>query len=294
MSCRVRSPVSGLAWLMLCIPITVGAAEPHHTLWQVQGRVNVLYLLGSVHLLPPGEPVFTGAIENAYQDAETLVMELDLDDLDAEAVQETTLELGLLPENRSLSDEIGAELYAEVSSRARELGISADMLERFRPWFAGLTLTQLEMMRLGFSADAGVEERFLQRARRDGKEIIGLETFAEQLGMLADMSPGLARQFVAYTLEDIDGLAAEIDTLLAAWRDGDLAVLTGIHEQSFAEFPQLYEPLTVARNRKWVEQLVELLDEADDYLVIVGTLHLVGRDSLIELLESRGFSIVQQ
>ncbi len=290
----MRSRVSWLARLALCIPLTVGAAEPHHTLWQVQGRVNVMYLLGSVHLLPPGEPVFTSAIEDAYQDAETLIMELDLDDLDADVVQETTLELGLLPEDRSLSEEIGADLYAEVASRARELGIEADMLERFRPWFAGLTLTQLEMMRLGFSPDAGVEERFLQRARSDGKEILGLETFAEQLGLLAGMSPGLSRQFVAYTLEDIDGFADEIDTLLAAWRDGDVAALTKIHERSFAEFPQLYEPLTVARNRRWVERLVELLDDPDDYLVIVGTLHLVGRDSLIELLESRGYSVVQQ
>jgi uncharacterized protein YbaP (TraB family) len=42
-----------------------------------------------------------------------------------------------------------------------------------------------------------------------------------------------------------------------------------------------------------VSQVEALLDDRDDYLVVVGTLHLVGKDSLIELLQAKGHKIVQ-
>jgi hypothetical protein len=37
-----------------------------------------------------------------------------------------------------------------------------------------------------------------------------------------------------------------------------------------------------------------LLDDRDDYLVVVGALHLVGRDSVVELLRKRGYEVVQE
>jgi uncharacterized protein YbaP (TraB family) len=55
----------------------------------------------------------------------------------------------------------------------------------------------------------------------------------------------------------------------------------------------LYRPLTTDRNRRWLGQVEALLDDRDDYLVIVGTLHLVGKDSLVELLERAGHRVTQ-
>jgi uncharacterized protein YbaP (TraB family) len=52
--------------------------------------------------------------------------------------------------------------------------------------------------------------------------------------------------------------------------------------------------LTEDRNRAWVEQLGKLLDDRDDYLVVVGALHLVGRHSVVELLRRRGYTVTQQ
>jgi uncharacterized protein YbaP (TraB family) len=41
-------------------------------------------------------------------------------------------------------------------------------------------------------------------------------------------------------------------------------------------------------------RLTDLLDDRDDYLVVVGALHLVGDGSVVSLLEKRGFKVVQQ
>jgi len=87
---------------------------------------------------------------------------------------------------------------------------------------------------------------------------------------------------------------AEVDKLLAAWRSGDIDSLSKTLSEEYERFPELYGPLTENRNRAWVPQLVDLLDDDDDYLVVVGALHLVGRNSVIDLLEQRGYEVVQQ
>ena len=41
-------------------------------------------------------------------------------------------------------------------------------------------------------------------------------------------------------------------------------------------------------------RLEGLLDDRDDYLVVVGALHLVGRNSVVDLLRQRGYTVTQQ
>jgi uncharacterized protein YbaP (TraB family) len=52
--------------------------------------------------------------------------------------------------------------------------------------------------------------------------------------------------------------------------------------------------LTTDRNRRWLPKIVALLGDDQDYLVIVGALHLVGSDGLVELLRRQGYHVVQQ
>ena len=62
-------------------------------------------------------------------------------------------------------------------------------------------------------------------------------------------------------------------------------------EKSFGNYPDIYERLVVDRNRQWTSRLIDLADSGDDILVVVGALHLVGRDSVIKMLRSRGHSV---
>ncbi len=106
--------------------------------------------------------------------------------------------------------------------------------------------------------------------------------------MLAGLPDRQQREFLLYSIDDADRMAEEIDELLSAWRRGDSKALAALLAEGFEHYPDLYRPLTTDRNRRWLGQVEALLDDRDDYLVIVGTLHLVGKDSLIELLEGKG------
>jgi uncharacterized protein YbaP (TraB family) len=258
----------------------------------VKGKTNTVYLLGSVHFLRPTDRL-PAPIDAAYADAEQLLMEIDMDDIDPLQAQQLTLELGMLPEGETLESQLGAATYAKVSDYARSIGVDPLLLNRFKPWLAALTLVQFQLAKIGLDADSGVEQRFVARAMQDKKEIRGLETLREQLGMLASLPAQQQREFLLYSVEDAARATREIDDLIAAWRAGDTERLAELLDEGFEKYPDLYRPMTVDRNRKWIASIEALLDDTDDYLVIVGALHLVGKDSVIELLEKRGHEVVR-
>lgn len=282
-----------LAWALGLSASIASAAEPqHHSLWSLKGKTNTVYLLGSVHFLNAAEQL-PSVLEDAYQDAEVLLMEIDMDDLDPVETQQITMELGLQPAGKSLQQQLGQPTYAKLETRAREVGVDPGVLNRFKPWFAGMTLMQLQLMKMGLAPTAGVEQRFTARATADKKPIHGLETLREQLGMLAGLPEKQQREFLLYSIEDADRMEAEIDDLLSAWRRGDTKALSQLLAEGFDRYPDLYRPLTTDRNRRWLAQVEGLLDDREDYLVVVGTLHLVGKDSLIDLLEGKGHRVLQ-
>ena len=266
------------------------AAEPRAVLWSLKGKTNTVYLLGSVHFLRPTEQI-PAVVDAAYMDAERLLMEIDMDDLDPLEAQQVALELGMLPNDQTLEQQLGAATYAKLSAHAREVGIEPMMLNRFRPWLAALTLVQLQLVKMGLDPNSGIEQRFVARAATDKKEITGLETLREQLAMMANLPMEQQREFLLYSVEDSERAAREIDDLITAWRSGNTDQLANLMTEGFEKYPDLYRPMTVDRNRRWIAPIEDLLDDRDDYLVVVGALHLVGKDSVIELLEKRGHKI---
>jgi uncharacterized protein len=88
-------------------------------------------------------------------------------------------------------------------------------------------------------------------------------------------------------------MASEVKKLISPWPRGPPAEMAKLLQEGFDEYPDLYRPLTVDRNRKWIAQIEQLLDGRDDYLVVVGALHLVGTDSVIDLLSRKGYKIKQ-
>lgn len=280
---------------MLLLAATATAAEPgsRFTMWSVSGDRNQVYLLGSVHLLRQGDYPLPTVIDAAYADAEGLVMELDMDDLDPFAMQATVNRLGLLPPGQSLEGTLGPTDYATASRAAAELDVPLDLLARSEPWLAAITIEQLVLTRLGFNPLYGVEMTLANKAKADGKPIDGLESVDEQLGFLDGLSAAAQRDLLLQTLAEGTEIASLMDDLIAAWKTGDIAFLEANMLAELAEYPELYRSIVADRNERWLTTLEDLLDDDDDYLVIVGALHLVGVDGLPRQLASEGYDVVQ-
>ena len=263
------------------------------TMWMAEGAANRVYLLGSVHLLRQQDHPLPGVIDYAYEDAETLFMELDMDDLDPIAMQATLNRLGLLGEGESLEGVLGEDLYAEAKRSADELDIPLDMLQQTEPWYAAITIEQIALTRIGFNPLYGVEMHLTQQATRDGKPIYGFETVDEQLEFLDGLSQDAQRELLMQTLAESKDISGVMDELIDAWHHGDVGFMENNLLADVEKYPELYATIVADRNRNWVDTIDKLLDESDDYLVIVGALHLIGDDGVPRLLEGRGYTVTQ-
>ena len=283
---------AALLWLLPAIALADSAGHPV-TMWMAEGTSNRVYLLGSVHLLRAQDHPLPRIIDDVYDEAETLYMELDMDDLDPLLMQSTINRLGMLDEGTSLQDVMGVELYAEAKARAAELELPLDMLERTEPWLAAITVEQLALARIGFNPSYGVEMHLLKKASSDGKEILGFESVEQQLAYLDGLSLDAQRDLLMQTLAESAAIQDLMDDLILAWRSGDIDYLERTLLEDVSGYPELYDTIVASRNRLWVDTIDALLEQREDYLVVVGALHLVGDDGVPHLLEQRGVRITQ-
>lgn len=284
---------AALCCALLAASAALRADEHALPLWQLEGIENRVYLLGSVHLLRASDYPLPAEIYAAYEDAEALVMELDMDDLDPAAAVALAAELGVIAGDGSLAELLGAAGYEQARTLAAAANIPLEQFGQTEPWLAALSVEQLALSRLGFDASLGLEDHLTERARADGKEIVGLETLREQLGLLDELPLDVQRRLLLRTLEDSIELDELIDDVIRAWRVGDLTALEDAMLADVLELPELYAALIVGRNRRFAAEIAALLDDSDDYLVVIGTLHMVGEDGLPRMLAERGHRAVQ-
>jgi hypothetical protein len=281
-----------LCGLLLCV--TAHADSALHSLWELHGKHNTVYLLGSIHVLRPSDYPLPPAVLEAYGNCKSVLMEVNLDEIGSEQVQSEMLASATLPEGRTLPDVLGKERYAHASALAREAGVDLSMFDQFAPWFAAEAISQLQLSQLGFKPESGVEMYFMEKARNDGKSVAGLETVHDQISLFQNMSLDTQAEYLVSSLEQAHDLPTEVDSMVRAWQRGDTRWFADEMRSELGRDARLYDSVLSARNRKWLPKIEALLDGDKNYLVIVGTGHLVGRDSVIDLLKKDGIGAAQR
>jgi uncharacterized protein YbaP (TraB family) len=281
-----------LCGLLLCVAARADGAL--HSLWEVHGKHNTVYLLGSIHVLRLSDYPLAPAVLEAYGNAKSVLMEVNMEELSSAQVQAEMLASASLPDGKTLLDVLGQQRYGRAAALAHEVGVELSMFDQFAPWFAAEAISQLQLAQLGFQPESGVEMYFMERARSDGKSVAGLETVHDQISIFQDMPLDTQAEYLASSLEQAHDLPHEVDSMVRAWQQGDTQWFANQLLSEFKQDSRLYQSVLGARNRKWLPKIEALLNDDKNYLVIVGTGHLVGAGSVIELLKKDGIGATQR
>jgi uncharacterized protein YbaP (TraB family) len=265
-----------------------------HALWELHGKHNTVYLLGSIHVLRPTDYPLAPAVLNAYSNAKSIFMEVNLQEIDSQRMQMELLASARLPEGKTLLSIMGKQRYDRATELAHEVGVDISIFDAFAPWFVAEAISQMQLLQLGFQPQSGVEMFFLEHARTDGKPVAGLETVHDQIALFDSLSMDAQADYLISSLEEAHDLPKEVDAMVRAWRRGDTMWFADQLKSELGRDPGLYQSVLVARNRKWVPKIEALLNDDKNYLVIVGTGHLVGQGSVIELLRKDGIAATQR
>jgi uncharacterized protein len=290
----IRWRLLGLALSCVALSASVRADGPLHALWELHGKHNTVYILGSIHVLRPSDYPLAPAVLNAYGNAKSILMEVNLAEVDSQLMQTELLASARLPEGKTLPLILGDARYKRAQTLARDVGVDLAIFDAFAPWFAAEAISQLQLQQLGFQPQSGVEMFFLDRARTDSKSVAGLETVHDQIALFEALSMDEQADYLISSLEEAHDLPKEVNAMVHAWANGDTQWFADQLKSEIGRDPALYDSVLVARNRKWVPKIEALLNDDKNYLVIVGTGHLVGESSVIALLKKDGIAAAQR
>ncbi len=297
---KLQTKVLSLLTLAACFallqPISIlraqEAAKPDakHCFWKVETKTGSLHVLGSIHFLKKEFYPLDKVIEDTLAKSSVVVFEADpgeADNMDQEKKMKFAA-LGAYTGGETLQDNISDATYKKLDNYLKESGLPVQLISSLKPWMVSLTISVLELQKLGLNPEQGVDRYIYKKAKKDGKKVVPLETFEYQMGLFNGLSKEDAENMLKQTLDESIKLKSLMNEMTDGWRNGDLKKLNGLVEE-LAKYPEIYKILLVARNQAWLDKIEKLTAEGKDVLVVVGTAHLIGKDSLLEMLKKKGF-----
>jgi len=264
-------------------------------MWRLADADSEIYLFGTFHVLPPNIEWTSNTYDMAMKASETTIVETDTQSPEAiSEIQTAVAQYGLNPQGVTLSETLGPKRAQQLSTLAQELDVPMAALEPMRPWLALVSLTQVVFQKNGFDPSQGVEASVLNQAATEGDLIDYLETATFQIKTLAELDGAEMLANFDTTVDQFAEFETMTARLLDAWRTGNVE---GIEQDILAPLrdasPAAYAALFSDRNMNWTKKIDALMAGEGDYFIAVGAGHLVGPDSVIEMLRSQGYDVVR-
>ena len=267
-----------------------GAQGP--AMWTLRTDKAAVYFLGSFHILPPSVPWRDDPrIHTALAEAQAVLFEVDLDDMDKPEVAANIVRRATLPDGKTLREVLTAETYTELTATAGRFAMDMARLEPMQPWLAASGLLVGYMVSKGADPSSGVDSALTRDAKAAGKQVTGLETVDEQLDVLDTLSkedPDLLITDMIRFLDESTGLLAQT---LTAWQTGDTDAMDRLIREDLDKHEGAYDRFLTHRNAAWVPKIDALIRQGGTYFVVVGAGHLVGDQSVIAMLRAKGYEV---
>jgi uncharacterized protein YbaP (TraB family) len=269
---------------------TVHAEAP---IWKVSKGDDYLYIAGTIHLLSKDDFPLPKTFDTVYKKTEKLIFETDMNRLNEPALQQQMMKKMTYQDGNTLKKLLKPKTYQALTDYLSSRDIPMANTATFKPSMIMMLATIIEMQRLGMTEE-GVDQFYSNKAIVDKKEVGKLETVEQQLDFLATMGEGNEDAFIMHTLRDIKEMPKVINATREAWRKGDIKTMETLMLNPFLnDYPRIYQSLLVNRNNAWMPKIEDMLKTKEIEMVLVGLLHLVGKDSVLSQLEKKGYLIEQ-
>ena len=245
-------------------------------LYKISGSST--FLLGSCHLLPNTFTALPASWEQAWATSAQLVIECRFDRLTSPPYEEYS-------DGHRLSDDLGDALYSQVRSAWLHLERDEAALPLVKPWTAALMMSSVLHEQCGLRRHFGIDWRFLQRALKINRPVHELETVCTVFDCFRRLPVAEQCRFLDYLTADLDRARRDITRVIDAWCGGDAPALAEFLQERFRVCKPLFDSLITDRNRAWVASIAAAVRSGIPTMIVVGSLHLVGRGSVIEYLK---------
>ncbi len=267
------------------VPFIVFSAQAEPLYWHAtNGKVD-LTIIGSVHVGHPSMYPLPDAIYQALVTSDGLIVESDTSQ--PQDIQYPT-------KNLTSKQVLSPEQLFNLDKIATEFGLNPEKIHALPPWSAALSLQFLQLQKLGYHTEDGVDLHLISLAKEKQIPLIPFETMQFQIDLLTHQ-PEDGKELLVSIIDDWETNKEMTQCMIDSWKAGDsnnLEKMMHLTEMS----PEMEQAFVHSRNQDWAQKLSSerFLPKPDGkYVMIVGALHLIGDGNVIELLKKKGFKTFQ-
>jgi uncharacterized protein YbaP (TraB family) len=300
-----HGPIALLVALVLT-PLAMDAAPqskkfPRCCVWRVTNAKAPFYLVGSIHALSKKDYPLPKPYDIALISSTRFVFEFD--PTRHEEFQKKFEAAAKYPPGQDIRSKISPELltwlrknlFTMIPDPRDGKGdrlVSFDSQLHYKPWWIAQHLTAAASYSKA-SATHGLDNYFVDHAIQSGKEISGLESVNEHVAVMGGLSDRDGEFMLQDALNQPDNVDKESGRMYKAWRKGDTNALYAGDASLRSKAPRIAARFVDDRNVKWVPRIEAELKTGKPTAVVAGALHFSGPNSVIALLQQRGYVIEQ-
>lgn len=256
-------------------------------MWEISrnNSKGKVFLLGSIHLADSSVYPLHHSIEEGFSSSNALVLEVIIDQVNPM----TMMQYLTYKDGRTLESELPSDVYEKISKKFEESGIPKFLYNKFKPWFALISLQSDAFKGAGLSAGLGIDMYFLQKARDQEMEVLEIESLESQVKLLDELGE-FTGDYLNFALQSTDSTEDLMPLLLNAWKNADDKELEKVMNKGneSEDYAQIMEKLNYKRNENMSSKIDEYLNSDMTYFVVVGAAHVIGSRGIIDILNKSG------
>lgn len=258
-------------------------------IWEIKKDNAAVYLFGSIHIAKKDMYPFEKTIEDAFSSSSNLVVEVDVSDTAKMLKSQSKL---IYAGNDDVYSHISKQGKEKLDSYAKELGMDINTLKKMKLWVIESAIQQIQLQKAGYSSGDGVDMYFLNKAKNI-KKVLELESVDFQFDMLNSLTEKEQEELLLADVKDLKECETEFNEMYTAYKNADEKALTEDLNDLAKEDPISYKKILVDRNAGMANKIDEYLKTNDSYFVVAGLDHFLGDDSVVKLLENKGYTIIR-
>ncbi len=276
-----------IAFLFFGLFITsiFGQEKSNSLLWKIEGdSIQTSYIFGTIHMLPQEDFVLKEKVKTAFNNAEVVYLELDMDD---PSFMKDMMKYSMLEEGDELKSHMDSTEYVFLNQYMnKNVGVGLKQLNKFKP----LSLTSMIMTTLMGKQLASYELTFINMVKEAKKDLKGLETIESQIALFDKVPYDEQIDDIIKMLKSPEDTKKLYTNMIALYKAEDITKLFESMGDYFDNDKDMMKSLLFDRNENWVKQIPQVSKEKKVFYA-VGAGHLGGEKGVIQLLKLAGFKV---
>ncbi|MBB4009213.1 TraB/GumN family protein [Allorhizobium taibaishanense] len=274
----------------------------HSIFWKIEkAGVSPSFLLGTMHVTDPRVLAMPKGAPEAASGADTIIVESDevLDDKKAATALLAKPELSMFTDGTTITSRLTAEQKTVVEAGLKQRGLALLAVNRMKPWILASFFAQsnCEKERKA-EGQAFLDQQIAETAAKAGKQVVGVETYAEQLAAMNDLPMEFHMKSMVEAVELGDKIDDINETTINLYLQGKVGEIMPALELVAPDaetakkdgHTDFDKRIITDRNKVMAERATPYLDKGKVFMA-VGALHLPGEGGLVALLRAKGFTV---